>query len=124
MVSYIKTQWWRLIIALFCFVMACIYALQPAGDPTTLEGLNQDLGNMISAGIHFANFILWSVISFVDYNNKRIQLLEKKAEKYDAMYDLVQELLEANKVDRQYADHLNCKIERFITDYKKKEKQK
>jgi Zn-dependent M32 family carboxypeptidase len=104
--------------------MACIYALQPAGDPTTLEGLNQDLGNMVSAGIHFANFILWSVISFVDYNNKRIQLLEKKAEKYDAMYDLVQELLEANKVDRQYADHLNRKIESFITDYKKKEKQK
>ena len=36
----------------------------------------------------------------------------------------IQELLEANKVDRQYADHLNRKIESFITDYKKKEKQK
>jgi Zn-dependent M32 family carboxypeptidase len=104
--------------------MACIYALQPAGDPTTLEGLNQDLGNMVSAGIHFAGFILWSVLSFIDYNTKCIQLLEKKAEKYDAMYELVQELLEANKVDRQYADHLNRKIESFITDYKKKEKQK
>ena len=30
MVSYIKTQWWRLLIALYCIVMACIYALKPA----------------------------------------------------------------------------------------------
>lgn len=101
MVSYIKTQWWRLLLALFCFVMACIYALQPAGDPTTLEGLNQDLGNMVSAGVYFASFILWSVISFVDYNTKCIQLLEKKQDRDDVMYELVQELLEANKIDRE-----------------------
>lgn len=82
-VSYIKTQWWRLLIALFCLVMACIYALQPAGDPTTLEGLNQDLGNMVSAGIHFVNFILWSVISFIDYNTKCIQSLEARLKKLE-----------------------------------------
>ena len=101
MISYIKTQWWRLLIALFCFVMACIYALQPAGDPTTLEGLNQDLRNMVSAGIYFSGFILWSVISFIDYNTKCIQLLEEKQERDDAMYELVQELWKANKIDRE-----------------------
>lgn len=83
MVSYIKTQWWRLLIALFCLVMAGIYALQPAGDPTTLEGLNQDLGNMVSAGIHFAGFSLWSVISFIDYNTKCIQSLEERIKKLE-----------------------------------------
>lgn len=83
MVSYIKTQWWRLLIALVCLVMACIYALQPAGDPATLEGLNQDLGNMVSAGIHFVNFILWSVISFIDYNTKCIQSLEARLKKLE-----------------------------------------
>ena len=83
MVSYIKTQWWRLIIALFCLVMACIYALQPAGDPTTLEGLNQDLGNMVSAGLHFVSFILWAVISFIDYNTKCIQSLEERIKKLE-----------------------------------------
>ena len=83
MVSYIKTQWWRLLIALFCLVMACIYALHPAGDPTTLEGLNQDLGNMVSAGIHFVNFILWSVLSFIDYNTKCIQVLEERIKKLE-----------------------------------------
>ena len=110
MVSYFKTQWWRSLIALFCFVMACIYALQPAGDPTTLEGLNQDLGNMVSAGIYFASFMLWSVISFIDYNTKCIQLLEKKQERDDAMYELVQELLEANKIDREHIKNLEARI--------------
>jgi hypothetical protein len=110
MVSYIKTQWWRLLIALFCFVVSCIYALQPAGDPTTIEGLNQDLVNMVSAGIYFVSFILWSVISFIDYNTKRIQLLEAKQERDDKMYELVQELVEANKIDREYIKNLEAKI--------------
>ena len=117
MVSYIKTQWWRLVIALFCFVMACIYALQPAGDPTTLEGLNQDLGNMVSAGVHFAGFILWSIISFIDYNTKRIQLLEKKQERDDVMYELVQELVTANKIDREI-------MKKYEASLKKLEDQK
>jgi hypothetical protein len=83
MVSYFKTQWFRLIVAVFCLVMASIYALQPAGDPTTLEGLNQDLGNMVSAGIYFAGFLTWSVISFIDYNTKCIQSLEERIKKLE-----------------------------------------
>ena len=113
MVSYIKTQWWRLLIAFACFVMACIYALQPAGDPTTLEGLNQDLGNMVSAGIYFVSFILWSVISFIDYNTKRIQLLEAKQERDDAMYALVQELVNANKIDREIAKKYEARLKKL-----------
>ena len=42
-----------------------------------------------------------SVISFIDYNTKCIQLLEKKQERNDAMYELVQELVKANKIDRE-----------------------
>ena len=124
MVSYIKTQWWRLLIALYCIVMACIYALKPAPEVLTIETLDEVMSNMITASMHFTGFVIWSFISFINHNQNRIELLEEKAEKYDAMYDLVQELLEANKVDRQYTDHLNRKIESFITDYKKKEKQK
>lgn len=124
MVSYIKTQWWRLLIALYCIVMACIYALKPAPEVLTVETLDEVMSNMITASLHFTGFVIWSFISFINHNQNRIELLEKKAEKYDAMYDLVQELLEANKVDRQYADHLNRKIDSFIVDYKKKEKQK
>ena len=124
MVSYFKTQWWRLLIALYCLAMACIYALKPAPEVLTVETLDEVMSNMITASMHFTGFVIWSFISFINHNQNRIELLEKKTEKYDAMYDLVQELLEANKEDRQYADHLNRKIESFILDYKKKEKQK
>ena len=123
-VSYIKTQWWRLLIALYCIVMACVYAFQPAPEVLTVEALDEVVSNMLTASLHFTGFVLWSFISFINYNQDLIELLEKKAEKYDAMYDLVQELLEANKIDRQYADHLNRKIDSLIVDHKKKEKQK
>ena len=124
MVSYIKTQWWRLLIALYCIVMACIYALKPAPEVLTIETLDEVMSNMITASMHFTGFVIWSFISFINHNQNRIELLEKKAEKYDAVCEEVHALYEANKVDRQYADHLNRKIESFITDYKKKEKQK
>ena len=123
-VSYFKTQWWRLLIALFCLVMACVYALKPASEVLTVEALDEVMTNIFTASLHFIGFVIWSFISFISFNDDRIKLLEAEKERNDAMYELVQELLEANKVDRQYADHLNRKIESFITDYKKKEKQK
>ena len=124
MVSYIKTQWFRLLVAIVSFVIALVYALKPAPDTSTLEGLDTLMTYSINACVYFVNFLLWIFTSFIGHNSNRIELLEKKAEKYDAMYDLVQELLEANKEDRQYADHLNRKIESFIIDTEKKEKQK
>ena len=127
MVSYIKTQWWRLLIALYCFVMCCIYAFKPAPEVLTVEALGEVMTNMLNASLHCTGFVIWSLLSFINYNQDCIKMLEKKAEKYDAMCDLIQELLEANKVYRQYrqyTDHPNRKIESFITEYKKKEKQK
>ena len=104
--------------------MACIYALKPAPEVLTVEALDEVMSNMITASLHFTGFVIWSFISFINHNQNRIELLEKKAEKYDAVCEEVHALYEANKVDRQYADHLNRKIESFITDHKKKEKQK
>lgn len=124
MVSYFKTQWWRLLIALYCFVMACVYTFKPAPEVLTVEALDEVMSNMLTASIHFAGFVIWSFISFINHNQDRIKLLEKKAEKYDALCEEVHALYKANKVDRQYTDHLNRKIESFITDYQKKEKQK
>ena len=124
MVSYFKTQWFRLLMSLVSIGFCLYFLFQPGADESTLEGLNQNLGNAFAALCYFLTAMIWLISSVIEYNSDRIQLLEKKAEKYDAMYDLVQELLEANKVDRQYADHLNRKIESFITDYQKKEKQK
>lgn len=109
MVSYIKTQW----------VMICC----------GLANLGISIANVFSGDLGWALawFVvasLWFVGSRIEYNHQRIELLEKKAEKYDALCEEVHALYEANKVDRQYTDHLNRKIESFITDYQKKEKQK
>jgi HD superfamily phosphodiesterase len=40
-------------------------------------------------------------MSVIEYNSDRIELLEKKAEKYDALCELVEALREANKIDRE-----------------------
>jgi hypothetical protein len=44
---------------------------------------------------------VWFGLSFVDWHSDRIELLEKKQERDDVMYDLVQELVAANKIDRE-----------------------
>lgn len=109
-VSYFKTQWWRLLIALYCLVMACVYAFQPAPEVLTVEALDEVMSNMLTASLQFSGFVIWSFISFIDHNQNRIELLEKKAEKYDALCDNVGALNEANRIDREYQKSLEQRI--------------
>ena len=111
MVSYFKTQWWRLLIALFCLVMACVYALKPAPEVLTVEALDEVMTNMFTASLHFIGFVIWSFISFISFNDDRIELLEKEKERNDAMFALVQELVAANKIDREQDRIQTLKIE-------------
>lgn len=115
-VSYIKTQWFRLLIALFCLVMSCIYAFKPAPEVLTVEALDEVLSNMLTASLHFIGFVVWSFISFINYNQDRIELLEKRAEKYDALCDEVAALNEANRIDREYMKLLEQKINQLKYD--------
>ena len=100
-VSYFKTQWWRVLIALVCLVMCCIYVFKPSPDTSTIEGLDTLITYMFNANLYFLSFIIWMLISFINYNDDRVKLLEARQERDDAMYELVQELLKANKVDRE-----------------------
>ena len=118
MVSYIKTQWWRLLIALFCLVLACVYAFKPAPDTSTIEGLETLITYMMNAGLHFTGFVIWSLISFIDYNQKRLEVLEVKAEKYEALCGLVEALKEANDLDREYLAALEKRIDRYCGTHK------
>ena len=113
MVSYFKTQWWRLLIALYCFVMCCIYVFKPAPEVLTVEALDEVMSNMLTASIHFTGFVIWSFISFINHNQDRIELLEKKAEKYDALCELVEELHKANEVDRDIDAQQDRRIKRL-----------
>lgn len=98
-VSYIKTQWWRILIALICLAMCCIYVFKRSPDTSTIEGLDTLITYMFSANIYFLGFIIWMVISFINYIDDRVTLLEAEKERNDAMYELVQELVKANKID-------------------------
>ena len=102
MVSYIKTQWWRLLIAIFCLVMCCTYAFSPAPDTSTIEGLDELVSQMINANCWFFGFVIWMIMTFINFNDDRIKLLEKEKERNDAMYELLQELVAANKIDRVF----------------------
>ena len=115
-VSYIKTQWFRLLIALYCLVMCCIYAFKPAPEVLTVEALDEVMSNMLTASLHFSGFIIWSFISFINYNQDRIELLEKKAEKYDALCDNVSALNEANRIDRENMKRLELQIRQIKYD--------
>ena len=57
--------------------------------------------------------VTWFVMSFINYNDDRIKLLEKKQERDDAMYELVQELLEANKIDREQAKQFEARLKKL-----------
>jgi type VI protein secretion system component VasK len=115
-VSYIKTQWFRLLIALFCLVMACVYAFKPAPEVLTVEALDEVMSNMLTASLQFSGFLIWSFISFIDYNQDRIELLEKKAEKYDALCENVSALNEANRIDREHMKLLEQRINQIKYD--------
>ena len=111
MTSYFKTQWWRLLIAFFCLVMAFVYMFKPGPDTSTIEGLNTLITYMFTAGTHLAGFVIWSTLSFIDHSQRRIELLEKKAEKYDALCELVEALREANEIDREHDDMQDQQLE-------------
>ena len=115
-VSYIKTQWWRLLIALYCIVMACVYAFQPAPEVLTVEALDEVISNMLTASLHFTGFVIWSFISFINYNQDRIELLEARVKKYDALCEEVSALYEANKIDREYMHRLEQRIQQIKYD--------
>ena len=116
MVSYIKTQWWRLLIALFCFVMACIYAFRPSPDTSTVEGLDQMFSYTLTFLMYFSNFLIWFYASIFDYYNDRLEVLEKKAKKYDALCENVSALNEANRIDREYMHRLEQRIQQIKYD--------
>ena len=115
-ISYIKTQWFRLLIALYCLVMCCIYAFKPAPEILTVETLDEVMSNMLTASLHFSGFIIWAFISFINYNQDRIELLEEKAEKYDALCDNVSALNEANRIDRENMKCLELQIRQIKYD--------
>ena len=77
-VSYLKTQWWRFLLCLVCLGIAIFCALQPAADSSTVEGLNENLGNMFASACWFGSSMIWGIMSFVNWHEDCIRELDKK----------------------------------------------
>ena len=113
MVSYIKTQWFRLLVGFVSLGFMCYYLFQPGADESTLEGLSQNLDNAGAALCFFITAMIWFLCSIIEYHKDCIEMLEKKAEKYDALCELVHELVEANRVDRELDKVQDAKIKKL-----------
>ena len=87
MVSYFKTQWFNLAMALGAIILVIVNMVQ---------------GDELMVVAWTVSFVYWMILSYVDYNAEKIKLLEKKQERDDKMYELVQELVAANKIDRVF----------------------
>ena len=95
MISYWKTQWFNLAMSVFYLGIAIVHFC--AGE--SLWGVSWTI-----------TAVIWFLMSFINYNEDRIELLEKKAEKYDAFCELVEELRKANEVDRDIDKQQNQRI--------------
>ena len=110
MISYVKTQWFKLLAAIICLGVSIYYAFQPGAETLTVETLSETTSAMFTAASYFFSFIIWITLSFIDFIFDRIALLEKKAEKYDAFCNLVEALRKANDVDREHDKVLDSAI--------------
>ena len=110
MISFWKTQWFKLLIAVVNLTLAFWYAFSPSPDTTTLEGINEAISILFNCSIYFIGFIVFSFASILCYFLDCLNLLEKKVEKYDVVCDLVNALSDANEIDRAQLQLLDDKI--------------
>ncbi len=107
MVSYFKTQWFNLLVGLVSLGLAVFYLC---------------FGNVDTAIMWVISCCVWLGMSRIEYNDERIQLLEAKAEKYDALVDKVDALQELLETEHKYSDHLNRKIDSLVYEVRKLKK--
>lgn len=86
MVSYFKTQWWRLVWGVACWIPIIITICTSTATTETLEGLTDIVGELASCGAWFIAGIVIFIMSMVDYNsicidklNEKIAMLEQRA---------------------------------------------
>jgi hypothetical protein len=86
MVSYFKTQWIKLVVAVLCWIPIIVTCCTSTATTETLEGLTTIVGDLAVCGAWFLASVVSCIMSMVDYNsrcadmlNKRIALLEQRA---------------------------------------------
>lgn len=85
MVSYWKTQWWRIVMALMCLVPCIVIVGTSTATADSVEGLTELMSELFSFYSWFFASCIWLVMSIIDHNsdcikelNKRIEMLENR----------------------------------------------
>jgi hypothetical protein len=100
MVSYFKTQWLRIVFGVVGLVVAALCLFKPDGE--------------LAALLWFITGLLSFVMSYIDWHHERIELLEAKAKKYDALAEKVDALQELLETEGKYSNHLNKRIDSLV----------
>lgn len=98
MISYWKTQWFNILAGTIAFGIFVFNLIRGEG---------------VSACLWISSAYTWFLLSGISYLMDRVVLLEKEKERNDAMYELVQELLKANQIDRELDKAQDEKIKKL-----------
>ncbi len=84
MVSYIKTQWWRLVMALMCLIPCIVIVCTSTATSDSVEGLTELMSDLFSFYSWFFASCIWLVMSMVDHNSDCIKKLNQRIEELEA----------------------------------------
>lgn len=77
MPSFFKTQWWRLLLSLACFIMFIVQACKPT-NWTTPEGIQDSVCICIGMIMWIVSCATWSIMAFIDWHDKCVEAIEKR----------------------------------------------
>jgi hypothetical protein len=84
MVSYWKTQWWRIVMALMCLVPCIVIVCTSTATSDSVEGLTELMSELFSFYSWFFASCIWLVMSIVDHNSDCIKKLNDRIEELEA----------------------------------------
>ena len=86
MVSYFKTQWWRLLCAHLCLIYCIVIVCTSTSVADSVEGVYMVMKDVFRFVLWFLASCFWMITSFTSHNsdcikklNERIELLEHRA---------------------------------------------
>ena len=83
MVSYFKTQWWRIGIAILCWIPIIVTCCTSTATTETVEGLTEVTGEVFSCFGWFLASCCWLLTSLTSHNSDCIQKLNQRVKELE-----------------------------------------
>ena len=83
MVSYFKTQWWRLLCALICFIYCIVIVCTSTSVADSVEGVYMVMKDVLRVVLWFLASCFWMIVSFTSHNSDCIQKLDERVKELE-----------------------------------------